>query len=172
MWLEKSTQYLKPDACSQTTNAFCAAAVLFIDATFCLFRAQFSNVCLLPGLFPSKERFGACPFPVYKIFLVLISCFQAVVLGGLQDESLGPKQEVVRWVGWTLLEVLFLLKRPLNFKMFMNQQPINLLVAPFLLVIIHHAASLIFKAYFKAYFKIKCIPIDSPSRWGGCSCNR
>lgn len=98
---------------------FCAAAILFIDATFCVFHAQFSNLCLLLGLFPSKEGFVACPFPVYKLFLVLMSCFQTVVLlGGLKDESLGPKQEVV---GWISLKVLFLLKRPLNFKMFMNQ---------------------------------------------------
>lgn len=139
---------------SQTTNAFCAAAVLFIDAPFCLFRAQFSNVYLLLGLFPSKEGFGACPFPVYKIFLVLISCFQTVVfLGGLKDESLGPKQEVVKWVGWILLKALFLLKWPLNFKMFMNQQPIHFLVAPFLLVTIYHAASLILKPILKLIFK-------------------
>lgn len=154
---------------SQTTNAFCAAVVRFIDATFCIFCAQFSNVCLLLGLFPGREGFGACPFPVYKLFLVLISCFQTVVLlGGLKDESLRPKQEVVRWVGWILLKVLFLLKWPLNFKMFMNQQPINLLVAPFLLVIIHHAASVIFKAVWHQ----QCILMDSDRRWGGCSCNR
>lgn len=147
MWAEKSTQHLSLMLVSQTTNAFCAAAVLFIDATFCIFHAQFFNVCLLLGLFPSKEGFGACSFPVYKLFLVLISCFQTVVLlGGLKDESLWPKQEVVRWVGWILLKVLFLLKWPLNFKMFMNQKPIHLLVAPFLLTIIHHAASVIFKA--------------------------
>lgn len=144
---------------SQTTNAFCAAAVLFIDETFCLFRAQFSNVCLLLGVFPRKEGFGACPFPVYKIFLVLISCFQTVVLlGGLKDESLGPKQEVVKWVGWILSKVLFLLNWPLNFKMFMNQQPIHLLVAPFLLVIIYHAASLILKLILKFIFKLSVFP--------------
>lgn len=143
---------------SQTINAFCAAAILFIDATFCVFRAQFSNVCLLLGLFPSKEGFVACPFPVYKLFLVLISCFQTVVLlGGLKDESLGPKQEVV---GWILLKVLFLLKRPLNFKMFINQWPIHLLDAPFLLAIIHHAASVIFKAV----WHYQSIPMDFHSR--------
>jgi len=88
--------------------------------------------CLLLGLFASKEGFGACHFPAYKLFLVLVSCFQTVVLlGGLEDESLRPKQEVVRWVGWILLKVLFLLKWPSNFKMFMNQQPTHLPVAPF-----------------------------------------
>lgn len=96
---------------SQTINALCVAAVLFIDATFCIFPACFSNVYLLLGPFASKEGFGACHFPAYKLFLVLVSCFQTVVLlGGLEDESLRPKQEVVSWVGWILLKVLFLLK--------------------------------------------------------------
>lgn len=147
---------------SQTPNAFCAVAVLFIDATLCIFPACFSNVCLLLGLFASKEGFGVCYFPAYKLFLVLVSCFQTVVLlGRLEDESLRHKQEVVRWVGWILLKVLFLLKWPSNFKMFMNQQPTHLPVAPLPpQVIICHVASVIFIAIWHK----QCIPMDPDSR--------
>mgnify|MGYP001861257774 FL=1 len=71
----------------QTTDTFCAAVVLFIDAPFCIFPACFSNVCLLLGLFASKEVFGNCHFSAYKLYLVLDSCFQTVVvLGGLEDD--------------------------------------------------------------------------------------
>lgn len=114
MLLVKSTQYLKPKA-SFTDNK-CILYSGSSVATFCIFPACCSNVCLLLGLFPSKEGFGARHFPAHKLFLVLASCFQTVVLfGGLEGESLRPKQEVVWWVVWELVKLSLSVEMAIEF---------------------------------------------------------